>query len=487
MTKAILVAFNLFFILIYKLFLGGDLNIEQNLPEKINAGESFTLEVTIEKGSREGFAKWQQSIPQGFIAKAKETEGATFSFKNQEIKVIWMTIPKKEVFTISFDITTSTELNGSFEFKGQFSYIEDNQRKDISSETETIQVLSGAALAMDEEVEIEEESSEVVEEVVATETEAEIVEEIQTEEENIENDKYAKDQIVGEQDGITITRIITPLENSKYEVTLVIDKSAISSFGKVEEYLPPNFVASELENENAMFSFNRNVAKFLWMILPEKDELTIKYIMESTSDELDEAQLHGVFSYLKEDLPIQLKLNPSTFDNTFVASEEIAMEEEIEVEEVEEEEIAESLPPSEVVTEEIEATTEDVIESVDEEIIAEAAVDEEEKLKESISNIPAPETSVSYRVQIAAGKKEVQQQYFVDRHKITENVTIEYHNTWYKYTIGSYPIYKEARDKRNMIWEAENKIDDAFVTAYNSGERISVQEALMISQQKWYK
>lgn len=184
---------------------------------------------------------------------------------------------------------------------------------------------------------------------------------------------------------------------------------------------------------------------------------------------------------------MQLKLNPSTFDNTFVAPEEIAMEEEIEVEEVEEEEIAESLPPSEVVTEEIEAITEEVIETVDEEIIAETAVDEEEKLKESISNIPAPETSVSYRVQIAAGKKEVQQQYFVDRHKITENVTIEYHNTWYKYTIGSYPIYKEARDKRNMIWEAENKIDDAFVTAYNSGERISVQEALMISKQKWYK
>ena len=59
-----------------------------------------------------------------------------------------------------------------------------------------------------------------------------------------------------------------------------------------------------------------------------------------------------------------------------------------------------------------------------------------------------------------------------------------YYNTWYKYTIGAFNIYKEARDRRNEIWAEENKIDDAFVTAYNSGERITVQEALMISKQK---
>ena len=48
-------------------------------------------------------------------------------------------------------------------------------------------------------------------------------------------------------------------------------------------------------------------------------------------------------------------------------------------------------------------------------------------------------------------------------------------------------ILKEARDKRNQVWAENNKINDAFVTAYNSGERISVQEALMISKQKWFK
>jgi hypothetical protein len=49
--------------------------------------------------------------------------------------------------------------------------------------------------------------------------------------------------------------------------------------------------------------------------------------------------------------------------------------------------------------------------------------------------------------------------------------------------IGSFGNYKEARNKREVL--RSGKAKDAFVTAYNGAKRITVQEALMISSQKW--
>ena len=58
------------------------------------------------------------------------------------------------------------------------------------------------------------------------------------------------------------------------------------------------------------------------------------------------------------------------------------------------------------------------------------------------------------------------------------------HQGWHKYTVGKFSIYKGARNYREII-KNQHKIKGPFVTAYNNGTRITVQEALMISKDQW--
>jgi septal ring-binding cell division protein DamX len=94
------------------------------------------------------------------------------------------------------------------------------------------------------------------------------------------------------------------------------------------------------------------------------------------------------------------------------------------------------------------------------------------------------DNSVNYRVQICALKKQVNINYFVNNHQIKEPIYANMHQGWHKYTVGKFMIYKGARNYREIIKD-QHKIEGPFVTAYNNGTRITVQEALMISKDQW--
>ncbi|MFQ5335126.1 MAG: hypothetical protein ACE5DN_03525, partial [Flavobacteriales bacterium] len=105
----------------------------------------------------------------------------------------------------------------------------------------------------------------------------------------------------------------------------------------------------------------------------------------------------------------------------------------------------------------------------------------------TVAKIPSPETGISYKVQICAGHKPVPGSHFKTQYKYSDSkVNIEQQGGWLKYTIGLFGVYKDAHDKRDQV-TAKYDFPGPFVTAYNEGARITVQEALMITKQQWYQ
>jgi hypothetical protein len=90
---------------------------------------------------------------------------------------------------------------------------------------------------------------------------------------------------------------------------------------------------------------------------------------------------------------------------------------------------------------------------------------------------------VTFRVQIAAMARMVPVNYFSSVYSISATINMEQIEGLNKYTTGSFTTYKDARDHREIL---RNKgVIGPFIAAYSAGRRITVQEALMTTGQKW--
>ena len=456
MIKQLILLFHVFGMFLYQFIFSGDITVTQQLPSKMNSGEEVIVEVIIHKNSLTGFSKVQQTIPPGFSAEAIETKGATFSFKDNKVKFIWMALPSDEEFTISYKLKADETTTGDFTIDGKFSFIFESERKNIEIPVATISVNQKILADVEEEV-VEEEvveeevaKEEVVEEEVVEEevVEEEVVEEEVVEEEVVEEEVaeekvveevIAKEEVAEGKISINCERKITEVSAGNYAVSIKIKKENIKGFSKIIEIIPTGFTATEKESKDGIFSFKNQEAKILWMSIPKDKELEISYNLIANPDNTNkEYQINGSFSYLENDVTKQYVIQGTSLEL--------------------------NLP---------------------EELLAEEQPEETDMNEEKTpTSTPTPETGVNYKIQVGAGHKKVAVNYFATNFNLTDEVSTINHEGWIKYLVGSYGEYKQARDKRNTV---RSNVKTAFVTAYNSGKRITVQEALMISNQKWYK
>lgn len=119
------------------------LNITRSIfPTEIIEGNNLVVNVTIERGEVNGFAKITEEIPAGFKYEVANEMGGTVMKEDNKFRIVWLTIPEKESFTISYRLIYDGAKPGIFNIKGYFNYIENDERKSFDISKSSFKVLA---------------------------------------------------------------------------------------------------------------------------------------------------------------------------------------------------------------------------------------------------------------------------------------------------------------------------------------------------------
>ncbi|HRH38515.1 MAG TPA: hypothetical protein PK760_09225, partial [Flavobacteriales bacterium] len=433
---------------------------------------------TVDKGALTGFAKLQIDLPEGMTATAIETKGASFTFAEGKAKFIWMSLPSSPSFKVTYTLGAASDASGVKNISGRLSYIEDNERKTQEMGTSSVDLgapgavpVASTAVVPDEHV-----NNDLVSAAGGAPAGTIPVAVIE------HAAGVAPMQGSG---GVSGTRTITPITEKEMLVEVTVNKGSIRGFGKLQEVIPAGFTALEKNSSEAIFTVQDRIVKFVWLNLPASNEIKVVYKLRANEKPDGEYTVNGEFGYLLNDETQKAVIGSSKFFTGAKALEMLANDQsklnaqnavdaELALKQKEEErQRAETAQAQAAQKEAATSTTQKPVKT------------ERTTTASNPSRMPAPEKGITYKVQITAAHREVGTSYFRARHKYSGDFQIERHEGWVKYVTGSFVEYSSARDQRVSFVQAGHNFPGPFVTAYNNGQRITVQEALVVSKQQW--
>ncbi len=490
MAPNIVVLLHMAGLFLLDLFFLADIRITQDTPATMAPGTEVRVTVTVEKGSQGGFAKLQLDLPEGLSATAIETKGASFTFSDNKAKFIWMALPSSPTFKVSYTLSAAAHVRGPRTIQGRLSYIEDNERKTYDMPASTIDLGAAPVAAAPSDLNdlVSAAGGAPVGPVPTAPATVNVVAPVQG------------------PGNVGATRVVTPITEKEMLVEVEITKGTIRGFGKLQETIPAGFTAMEKTSDEAIFTVQDRYVKFVWLNLPAREKIKVVYKLRANGQPEGEYTIDGEFGYLLNDETQRAGLGTTTFligpralDPLMAEQQEPEPGQPVPAPPTTPDAAAQQAEAERLAAEQAAAAAQRQAEAAaraeaerkageEAQRIAEARRQAEQEAQAPTTpsgQVPAPETGITYKVQITAAHTQVGRNYFRDRHRFTGEFGIENHQGWIKYVTGRFTAYKQARDRREALVAAGHKFPGPFVTAYNNGERITVQEALMISSQRW--
>jgi hypothetical protein len=430
-------------------FFSSDVAIKIDTPDSIDAGTKIQVNVTINKGKLTGFARFQQSLPYGFTVVAVNSANADFSFQDQKVRLIWLRLPDDEEITISYTLIADERLRGNIDLNGRFSYIENNERKSVDIQPQLLAINPSPnvdpALIVD------------VRDFAKTAT--------------MESQAKASRVICLRQEPVWMQ------EDRVFLVTLLVNKDDVEKFAKIEEHIPAGYTAVNVDSKGGIFTYKDQLAKFIWMDLPPDPYFTVTYkLIPEEGVAVDPSAMHiaGLFSYMIGDKTMTANVVERSGVLAGLTQDQVNSL------------LKDILPEAEqpVLVASGPETKEAAGSKASQPVLV--ADNKSKPVQSGTNDMLAPESGIYYRVQIAAGHKPVNSQRYFRKYRLDYSVLKEQHDGWFKYSVGSFAEYKDARDYRVHLSNT-TPLHDAFIAAYNNGKRITVQDALMALNQKWYR
>lgn len=448
MIRALLILVNVFFFWIAGL-MSGDPTAEVTVPEAVKSGEEFTVSVKIVVNDAKDFMRFSMVLPEGFGAKAVETDDGKFLFEEQVAKVVWSKLDKPEMI-ISFKVSVPENASGAYTLTPKLSHLVDNLPAHI--------ILNPIKIVVDDQL--------------GTTTSA-------------SGQKPAIDSTLRPPVQVSVIRSVpNGAVNSDFFVDLTINKGDLRNFLKVVDSLPEGCSAQLVKGDGSNdFEMKDGVVTIRWYSLPEKQTLNVRYKVISVPNMVGTYSINGHISYVENETGKLLPIPPSSI--TFSASAEATAANSGNERQTQPTPADSGSKPTFQTNTNAASDAEKQQQGGVKTTAVVTSGNSERKTTPEAQATTNSATGVQYSVQIAAMRRQVPVSYYTSTYNISQAINLEPIDGLNKYTTGNFSTYETARNNREQL--KSKGVPGPFVTAYSNGRRITVQEALMITSQQWVR